>query len=136
MKCTRGLPAPGTRANVFVSRSLISASSLFNDQSSWPTPLSQKAMAVISNRGGPRRPRRGIPAFGSGLEFVSWEKGSKCSPAVACQGNELTVEACGASGFRAVFVSKTAGSTPRGRPGGGGGSFLGSVLCFKATSGF
>ena len=93
LKCTIGLPASRSRANVFTSRSLISASSLFNDQPSSPTLLSQGAMEVISNAGGPTRLWRRIPAFRSVSELINWEKGSNWSPAVACQGNEGAAEA-------------------------------------------
>lgn len=88
LKCAIGLPASGTRANVFTSRNLISASSPFNDQSSSPILLSQEDTVVISDAGGPTRLWRGIPAFRSILELISWEKGSHRSPRVACQGNE------------------------------------------------
>ena len=54
LKSTIRLPTPGTRANAFISESLFSASSLFNDQSFSPTLLSHEAMGVISNVGGPQ----------------------------------------------------------------------------------
>lgn len=74
------------RAKMFISRSLISASSLFNDRPSSPTPLPHEALAVISDAGGPTRLWGGIPAFRSVLGFVSWEKSPDWSPAGACQG--------------------------------------------------
>lgn len=134
LKCAIGLPASGTRANVFTSGNLISASSLFNDQSSSPTRLSQEATVVISDAGGPTRLWRGIPTFRSVLELVCWEKGSHQSPGVACQGNERTAEACVPLGSGLCFKGSCQ-HTVRGHPGGGRGSFLGSTRCIKATSG-